>query len=175
VRIHERLEEMGLYHRMGGTSADYSGSDALQGMVDGDVFGGGPPGSAGPWIAGRVAETARACLSLHDDDQITIIISYLEPLANQALQASALNIKPSALQKRLRRIHLILEDWLTPEAREQRRADARRREQLAAMEAALQAHTDWGDEMHKRAVKAKPGGVVRKRGKGAPARRQKQL
>jgi hypothetical protein len=150
MNIHERLEEMGLFHRMGGTSADFSGSDALQGLVDGDIGGGGPPGSAGPRIASRVAETARACLSLHEDDQATVFACYLAPLANQALQAAALSIKPSALQKRLRRIHLILDDWLIPAAREKRRLEALERE----LQANLQAAAQDAEDIRQRALKA---------------------
>lgn len=168
MQIHERLEEMGLFYRMGGTSADFSGSDVLQGLVDGDPGGSGLPGSAGPWIASRVAETARACLSLHEDDQATIVTCYCDPLANQALQAAALNIKPSALQKRLHRIHLILEDWLTPEAKEKRRLEAIERE----LQANLQTHAQRAEEIQKRADKAQAQREARKAGKkpGTPKR-----
>ena len=81
--MHERLEEMGLYYRMGGTSADVSGSNTLARLVDGDSGGGGTglPGQAFPWIASRVAETARAVMALHVDDQHTVFACYCAPLA----------------------------------------------------------------------------------------------
>lgn len=173
--IHERLEEMGLFYRMGGTSADHSGSDVLQRLVDGedDGFGsgGGVRGMVGPWLASRVAETARACLSLHEDDQATVCACYCEPLANQALQAASLNIKPSALQKRLHRIHLLLDDWFTPEAREKRRLEAQQRE----LENNLQTHAQRSEEIHKRARKAQEQREARKTGKkpGTPKRASK--
>ena len=171
MNIHDRLEEMGLFYRMGGTSADFSGSDVLQGLVDGDPGGSGLPGSAGPWIASRVAETARACLSLHEDDQATIVTCYCEPLANQALQAAALNIKPSALQKRLHRIHLLLDDWLTPEAKEKRRLDAL----FLEMQANAQVHVVRAEEIRKRADKAQAQREARKSGRkpGTPKRASK--
>lgn len=149
MNIHERLEEMGLFYRMGGTSANHSGSDVLQRLVDGedDGFGSGVRGMVGPWLASRVAETARACLSLHEDDQATVCACYCEPLANQALQAASLNIKPSALQKRLHRIHLLLDDWFTPEAREKRRLKAQQRE----LENNLQTHAQRSKDIKKRA------------------------
>ena len=159
--IQERLEEMGLFYRMGGTSADYSGSDALQALVDGDgdVGGSGLPGSSGPWIASRVAETARACLSLDDAGQATVMACYCEPLANQALQAASLGIKPAALRARLARIHLLLEDWLTPEAREKRREEARARE----MQANAQVHLDRAEEIRKREARSVADREHRKR------------
>lgn len=135
--IDTRLQEMGNYLRVGGTSDGFSDSKLFERLIEGGA--GGTPGSripnVMPWVLARVAETARAVLALREDDQRTVMACYCDGLAHREQQAAVLNIRVSALQKRLKRIRLLLEDWLTDAARERRRVERREHEAQANLAA----------------------------------------
>jgi hypothetical protein len=165
----DRLIELAQYVRSGGSSDAFSGAKLFQQMQEGG--GGGVPGAKVPnflpYLASRVAETARAVASLDDTEQITVMVCYLDTLPNRAQQASALGIKPRALMLRLVTIRLAIDAWFSLSAEDQRRQTAqqaeRQREAAAQRTAASQSQiireeqeTAWEQRMRACLISRKP-------------------
>jgi hypothetical protein len=114
MNAEQRLRELGMYARTGAMSSNYSGSKLFQQMMEGG--GAGIPGAKVPnfvpYVASRVAETARAVASLTEDEQATVFTVYLADLPHRAQQASSLGVKANALCKRLQTIRRKVQGWL---------------------------------------------------------------
>lgn len=114
MNAEQRLRELGMYARTGAMSSNYSGAKLFQQMMEGGRGGvqGAKIPNFVPYVASRVAETARAVTSLTEDEQATVLTVYLADLPHRAQQASALGVKANALCKRLQTIRRKVQGWL---------------------------------------------------------------